>query len=234
MVWSGPGRRITPATDAERVGPRTARLAPGPVPPWRGLGEHDTGRDAWHDAEQEYAEERGHGIGELSAADRHEPPEVAEVQQAIQSLEEQLAALKSHAPEVQPASGSLDLPQAKAGECYARVFVPPSYQTKTEKLLKAEASERVEVIPASYQWTEDKVLVQEASERVEVIPATYKTIDSTVLCFAFKRNIISNNNAKGINWRANWMMRRLKANHIIHQFLRQMKNSSQPQQKQNF
>jgi hypothetical protein len=124
----------------------------------------------------------------LTACSTAESPRVAQLEQQLSttqqenlSLEEQLATLKSREPQVQPASGSLDLPQAKAGECYARVFVPPNYQTKAEQMLKAEASERVEVIPASYQWAEEKVLVTEASERVEVIPASYKTVEERVL-----------------------------------------------------
>ena len=69
--------------------------------------------------------------------------------------------------------GSLFPPNASAGECYARVFVPPTYSTKTEQVLKESASERLEVIPARYEWVEEKILVKEASERIEVIPAEY-------------------------------------------------------------
>ena len=43
-------------------------------------------------------------------------------------------------------------PDAKAGECYARVYVPPTYKTVTEERLKRAASERLEVIPAKYEW----------------------------------------------------------------------------------
>ena len=123
----------------------------------------------------------------LAACSTAETPRIAELEQQLDttrqeklSLEQQVASLKQQ-PQIQPASAELDLPPAKAGECYARVFVPPSYQTKTEQLLKAEASERVEVIPAKYAWAEDKVLVKEASERVEVIPATYKMVEERVL-----------------------------------------------------
>jgi hypothetical protein len=69
--------------------------------------------------------------------------------------------------------GSLFPPNASAGECFARVFVPPTYSTKTEQFLKESASERLEVIPARYEWAEEKILVKEASERIEVIPAKY-------------------------------------------------------------
>jgi hypothetical protein len=42
-------------------------------------------------------------------------------------------------------------PNAKPGECYARVYVPPAYKSTEERMLKREASEKVEVIPAKYE-----------------------------------------------------------------------------------
>lgn len=72
-------------------------------------------------------------------------------------------------------------PNAKAGECYARVYVPPTYKTTEEKVLKKEASEKVEIIPAKYEWAEERVLVKEASQRLEVVPATYGWKEETVL-----------------------------------------------------
>ena len=72
-------------------------------------------------------------------------------------------------------------PKAKPGECYARVFVPPTYRTVTEQRLKRGASEKVEVIPAKYEWVEEQVLVKGASERLETIPAQYDWVEEQVL-----------------------------------------------------
>jgi hypothetical protein len=72
-------------------------------------------------------------------------------------------------------------PNAKPGECYARVFVPPTYRTVTEKVLKRSASEKVKVIPAQYEWVQERVLVKPASERLEVIPAEYDWVEERVL-----------------------------------------------------
>ena len=41
-------------------------------------------------------------------------------------------------------------PNAKAGECYTRVTVAPTFKTEEQQLLKRAASERVELIPAKY------------------------------------------------------------------------------------
>lgn len=77
--------------------------------------------------------------------------------------------------------GALLPPNAKPGECYARVFVPPTYKTTTESLLKKAESERVEIIPAIYETVFEEVLVSEASEKLAAVPATYKWVEENVL-----------------------------------------------------
>ena len=123
-----------------------------------------------------------------TACTTSETPRITELEKQLSatkqqntSLEAELAALKTRPANLDASDEPLLPVKAKAGECYARVFVPPSYQTKTERLLKAEASERVEVIPAKYGMAEQRVLVKEASERLEVIPATYRTVEERVL-----------------------------------------------------
>jgi hypothetical protein len=71
------------------------------------------------------------------------------------------------------ASGMLP-PNAKPGECYARVLIPPTYKTVTERVMVEEGTERIEVIPPKYELVEEKVLVKEATERIEVVPAEYE------------------------------------------------------------
>jgi hypothetical protein len=76
---------------------------------------------------------------------------------------------------------SLFPPDAKAGECWARVFIAPTYRTVSEQVLKHGESERLELIPAQYGWEEKSVLVKEASERMEIIPAKYQWVEEKVL-----------------------------------------------------
>lgn len=78
-------------------------------------------------------------------------------------------------------SGGLFPPNAKSGECYARILLPETYSSSTERVLVKEASERFEVIPARYENGSERVLVKEASMRLEVIPATYETVTETVV-----------------------------------------------------
>jgi len=99
-------------------------------------------------------------------------------------LENQVAVLKDREPMDQSTMSSDPLllpPKAQAGECFARVFVPPSYELQAEKVLEAEASERIEIEPAQYSWGEETLLIKEESERLEVVPATYKTITEKVV-----------------------------------------------------
>jgi hypothetical protein len=72
-------------------------------------------------------------------------------------------------------------PDAKPGECYTRIFIPPTYKTMNKAVIKHEASERVEIVPAQYEWVEEKVLVTAPSERLEVVPAEYEWVEEEVL-----------------------------------------------------
>lgn len=100
---------------------------------------------------------------------------------ALMSQNEALAS-KSSQPVIQPAAEcNLFPPNAKAGECYARVLIPPKYKTVTKRVLKTEASEKVSIVPAKYEWVEETVLVKEASEVAKVIPAKYQMVSEKVL-----------------------------------------------------
>jgi len=68
-----------------------------------------------------------------------------------------------------------------AGSCYAEYYSPAQYGTSTERVLKAQASQRLEVVPAQYQTVTERVLVSEASESVRTIPATFGTETERVL-----------------------------------------------------
>ena len=80
-------------------------------------------------------------------------------------------------------SGNGDLlpPSAKAGECYARVWVDAEYRQVGEQVLAVEESTSIRVIPAQYETVTETVLVSAASSRLETIPAVYGTESETVL-----------------------------------------------------
>ena len=109
----------------------------------------------------------------------------------IQRLEQELAqtrseldAARANSNTATPAASMSDTllpPNAKAGECYSRVWVNPTYRTLSKEVIAKEASERVELIPAVYTWGEESVLVKQASQRLESIPAVYGTESERVM-----------------------------------------------------
>lgn len=74
-----------------------------------------------------------------------------------------------------------DLPaNARVGDCYAKVFVAPQFDTVTERICVREESERLEIIPAQYEWVDEQVLVKEASTELVEIPAQFETREAVV------------------------------------------------------
>jgi hypothetical protein len=81
-------------------------------------------------------------------------------------------------------------PNAKPGECYARVWVPPVYQSEAQQVVKKEASEQIEIIPAKWEDVVEKVIVKEATETIEVIPAEYEWVEEKVLVKSASKKIV--------------------------------------------
>jgi len=77
-------------------------------------------------------------------------------------------------------SGQLP-PNAKPGECYARVYISPRYKKVTTQVLIESATEEIKIIPAQYSWEEKQVLVKEAATEYKEIPAVYKWVDEKIL-----------------------------------------------------
>jgi len=86
---------------------------------------------------------------------------------------------------------SLYPPDAKPGECYAKVLVPSKYDTVSEKVVKREASEKVTVIPAKFEWVEERVLSKEASETFTVVPAEYRWVEERVMVEPASTRLVS-------------------------------------------
>lgn len=78
-------------------------------------------------------------------------------------------------------AGSLLPPNAKPGECYARVLIPARYESQSQRVVVQPESTRVETSPARFENMTQRLLVRDASERVEVVPATYRTVTERVL-----------------------------------------------------
>ncbi|WOT04375.1 peptidoglycan-binding domain-containing protein [Shewanella youngdeokensis] len=113
------------------------------------------------------------------------PYSAAELEQRNQALLEREAAVAKREAQAQDSamsgnsfdtSGELLPPNASAGECYARVWVEPTYEQYTETVLAKEASQRIEVTPAQYETRTETVTVQPASFKMVAVPAQYDMV----------------------------------------------------------
>lgn len=113
---------------------------------------------------------------------------VAKLQQENNALRDAVVANNQTAAAPAPVaaaaqSSSTDLPpNARAGECFARVLEPATYESRSETITVREASERVELTEAAYEWVEKEIVVKEAWEEVlEVTPAQYDWVEETIV-----------------------------------------------------
>jgi hypothetical protein len=67
------------------------------------------------------------------------------------------------------------LPNAKPGECYAKVVVPAKYEVKTEQVLIKPESEKIDVTPATFDTAEKEVVVKEGFTKLKAVPAKFRT-----------------------------------------------------------
>ena len=74
-------------------------------------------------------------------------------------------------------------PNAKAGECFAKVFVPPAYKTVSEQVLRKDASNKLRISEPQFELVKEKVMVQGASERLELVDAQFEWIEERVLVY---------------------------------------------------
>lgn len=80
----------------------------------------------------------------------------------------------------EPVDATGTLPNAKPGECYAKVVIPAQYKTENVDVTVREASVRFETVPAEYQEVEEKILVKEAAKKIVPVPAEYEIAKETV------------------------------------------------------
>jgi len=75
---------------------------------------------------------------------------------------------------------SLTPPDAKPGECYARVVLPATYETVEEQVMIKEPSEEISIVPAEYKIEEEEVEVIPKSKKLTPVPATFDEVTETI------------------------------------------------------
>jgi len=96
-----------------------------------------------------------------------------------------------HAPLSAQAQSANLPPDPKAGECYARVFVPDRLETYTEKVEVEPEKVVFKTFPARYEWATKEVLVQAESESLKVIPAKYGMVEETIVVKEASKTMVS-------------------------------------------
>ena len=80
----------------------------------------------------------------------------------------------------EPVDKTNTLPNAKPGECYAKVMVPAKYETKQEKVLVREAAQKIETIPARYESVEKTVTVNPLHTKLVPEPAKFEKVTEKI------------------------------------------------------
>ena len=75
---------------------------------------------------------------------------------------------------------SLIPPDAKPGECYAKVLTPEKYENVEEKVVVREATEKITIIPAEYETVEQKIEIVPEMKKLVPVPAKYTKMVETV------------------------------------------------------
>lgn len=71
-------------------------------------------------------------------------------------------------------------PNAKPGECYAKVLLPARYKKVQERVLVMPEREDIKLIPATYKWVNKRVVIEEAGYKIVNVPAQYKWVKARV------------------------------------------------------
>jgi hypothetical protein len=67
-------------------------------------------------------------------------------------------------------------PNARPGQCFARVLTPEVYETLTDRIIDTPEKTELKVIPAEWRWEEKTILIKEAYVEYIVVPVTVRHV----------------------------------------------------------
>ncbi len=76
----------------------------------------------------------------------------------------------------QQTDNGLVLPEARPGECYAKVITPAQFETTSEDLVVQEASDRIETDEANFETIDEIITIKEASQQIAVTATTFAKV----------------------------------------------------------
>jgi len=72
------------------------------------------------------------------------------------------------------------LPDARSGECYAKVLVPPVYKTESVSVITQDATEKLTIIPAKYTSSNERIMIREASKKLTAVQPEFEEVTKKI------------------------------------------------------
>lgn len=72
------------------------------------------------------------------------------------------------------------LPDARSGECYAKVLVPPVYKTESVSVITQDATEKLTILPAKYTSSNERIMTKEASRKLSPVQPEFEEVTKRV------------------------------------------------------
>ena len=108
-------------------------------------------------------------------------------------------AMQSYAEEgSSPIDATNTLPDAKPGECFAKVIVPATYETNTQEVVVQPEQETIKIVPATFDTAEQEIEVKPAYTKLKAIPAKYRTEEELVEIEPARNEWVTSLGRKGI------------------------------------
>ncbi len=100
--------------------------------------------------------------------------------------------------ESNPIDATNTLPDAKPGECFAKVIVPATYETSTKEVEVQPEQETVEIIPATFDTAEQEIQTKPAYTTLKAVPAKYRSEEELVEIEPARNEWVTSLGRKGI------------------------------------
>ena len=110
-------------------------------------------------------------------------------------------AVQSYAEEGEsssPIDATNTLPDAKPGECFAKVIIPAEYEIKTEEIVVQPGRETVDISPATFDTSEVEVEVRPEYTKLKAIAPTFRTEEESIEVEAARTEWVTALGKKGI------------------------------------
>lgn len=99
-------------------------------------------------------------------------------------------------------NGTIDatntLPDAKPGECFAKVIVPAVYETTTDEVVVKPEQETIEIIPTTFDTIEQEIEVKPEYTELTAIPAKFREEEELVEVEAARNEWVTSLGRRGI------------------------------------